>query len=127
MSVIVVIDDNPDNVRLATRLMRASHEVHSAYEGEAGLSLVFDLKPDLVLVDLGLPDIDGQAIISMIRQDPLFSGTRIVAFTAYPEETALEIARVYRCDGVIHKPINTRAFAAQIESFLTSPRPADLA
>jgi CheY-like chemotaxis protein len=121
MSVIVIIDDNPDNVRLAARLLRAQHQVHTAADGEAGLTLVFDIKPDLVLVDLGLPDIDGQAIIGMIRQNPLLSQTRTVAFTAYPEEVASQIARVYQCDGVIHKPINTRSFRAQVAVYLPAP------
>lgn len=124
MSVIVIIDDNPDNVRLAARLLRGEHQVHTAADGEAGLTLVFDIKPDLVLVDLGLPDIDGQAIIGMIRQNPLLSQTRTVAFTAYPEEVAAQIARVYKCDGVIHKPINTRAFPAQVASYLPAPSSA---
>jgi CheY-like chemotaxis protein len=118
MSVIVIIDDNSDNVRLAARLLRAEHQVYTAADGEAGLTLVFDLKPDLVLVDLGLPDIDGQTIIAMIRQNPLLSQTRTVAFTAYPEEVAAQIARVYECDGVIHKPIDTRAFRAQVARYL---------
>lgn len=118
MSVIVIIDDNSDNVRLAARLLRAEHQVHTAADGEAGLTLVFEIKPDLVLVDLGLPDIDGQAIIGMIRQNPLLSQTRTVAFTAYPEEVASQIAHAYQCDGVIHKPINTRAFRTQVARYL---------
>ncbi len=118
MSVVVIIDDHPENARLAARLLKAKHEVHTAFSGEDGLALVFDLKPDLVLVDLGLPDVDGQTIIAMVRQNPLLNQTRIVAFTAYPEEVAAEIARVYKCDGVIHKPINTRNFPSQVAGFL---------
>jgi CheY-like chemotaxis protein len=118
MSKIVVVDDNRDNSRLASRLLKNQHEVHIADDGEAGLSAIFEMKPDLVLVDLGLPDIDGQAIIGMIRQNPLLEKTRIIAFTAYPEDVAAEIARVYGCDGVILKPINTRAFSNQVNAVL---------
>lgn len=118
MSLIVLIEDNLDNSRLAARLLASQHEVLIENEGEAGLSLVFDTHPDLVLVDLGLPDVDGQAIIGMIRQTQALSQTRVVAFTAYPEEVANEIARVYGCDGIINKPINTRYFLTQVNAFL---------
>lgn len=124
MSVIVIIDDHPENERLAARLLKAEHQIHTASDGEGGLALVTKIKPDLALVDLGLPDIDGQTLIAMIRQNPELANTRIVAFTAYPEEVAAEIARVYQCNGVIHKPIDTRAFAAQVAGFLASPLPS---
>jgi CheY-like chemotaxis protein len=123
MAVIIVIDDNLDNLQLATRLLKAKHDVHGAEDGETGLTLVFDLKPDLVLVDLGLPDIDGQAIIGMIRQNPLLSQTRVVLFTAYPEEAAADIARVYACSGVITKPIEASTFTKSITSFLVATAP----
>ncbi len=120
MSVIVLIEDNPDNARLASRLLSRHHTVIVADEGEAGLTAVADEQPDLVLVDLGLPDVDGQAIIAMIRQNPELAQTRVVAFTAYPEHVAHEIARAYGCDGVITKPIDTRAFVKQIDAILDS-------
>jgi CheY-like chemotaxis protein len=118
MSVIIIIDDNHENVRLAARLLSPHHQVMVANDGESGLTLVFDHQPDIALVDLGLPDIDGQTIIGMIRQNPVLAHMRVVAFTAYPEETAYEIARVYGCDGVIIKPIDTRVFVKQVEDIL---------
>jgi two-component system cell cycle response regulator DivK len=53
-----------------------------------------------------------------MRQQPELQGMPIIAFTAWPEETATEMARAYGCDGVINKPIDTRLFAKQVESFL---------
>jgi two-component system cell cycle response regulator DivK len=121
MSRIVLIEDNAHSARLAARLLeKAGHTVLIAYEGEAGLALVEAEMPDLVLVDLGLPDVDGQTVIAMLRQSPALNAVPMVAFTAWPEETAHEMAAAYGCDGVILKPIDTRTFAARVSGFLTT-------
>jgi two-component system cell cycle response regulator DivK len=72
-------------------------------------------------VDLGLPDIDGQTVVAMMRQQPDLEGVPLIAFTAWPEDTAHAMAQAYGCDGVILKPIDTRAFAQQVEAFLKTP------
>jgi CheY-like chemotaxis protein len=123
MSRIVLIEDNANNARIAAKLLnRVGHEVVLAEDGETGLEKVMELVPDLVLVDLGLPDIDGQTIVGMMHQLDSLKDTRIIAFTAWPEATAQEMATAYGCDGVITKPIDTRQFANQVEAFL-KPRP----
>jgi len=119
MNRIVVIEDNEQNARMAEKLLQhAGHEVTLAEDGESGLTTVLELHPDLVLIDLGLPDVDGQTIVAMIRQQPDLAHMPIIAFTAWPEDTAEQMARAYGCDGVINKPIDTRQFAGQVESFL---------
>ncbi len=119
MSLIVVIEDNAQNARMAAKLLgNAGHKVMIAEDGENGLTTVFENNPDLVLIDLGLPDIDGQTVIALIRQQPALQTVPIIAFTAWPEDTAHSMAKAYGCDGVITKPINTRAFAGQVGSYL---------
>ncbi len=119
MSLILLIEDNPQNARLAAKLLtRSGHEVITAEDGEVGLTTVFECHPDLVLVDLGLPDIDGQTVVALIRQQPELNDTLLIAFTAWPEHTAHEMARAYGCDGVITKPIDTRLFADQVAAYL---------
>lgn len=119
MATIVVIEDNVQNARMAEKLLkRAGHEVTVAEDGEMGLTAVFENMPDLILIDLGLPDIDGQTVIGIIRQREALGGTPILAFTAWPPEEAQSMAERYGCDGVITKPINTRTFATQIEAYL---------
>jgi two-component system, cell cycle response regulator DivK len=119
MSRIVIIEDNVTSARLAVKLLRnAGHSVESAGDGEQGLMKVMELIPDLVLVDLGLPDIDGQTIVAMMRQIPELTKMLIIAFTAWPEEQANEMARAYGCDGVITKPIDTRLFSQQVGHFI---------
>lgn len=120
MAQIILIEDNEANARLAAKLLRvAGHEVIIAEDGEVGLTTVFENQPDLVLIDLGLPDIDGQTVIGLMRQqEDALKHTPLIAFTAWPEATAHEMARAYGCDGVITKPIDTRQFAQQIADFL---------
>jgi len=121
MSLIVVIEDNAQNARMAAKLLRhADHKVIIAEDGESGLTTAFENGPDLILIDLGLPDIDGQTVIALLKQQPAMKGTPLIAFTAWPEGTAHSMAKAYGCDGVITKPINTRTFAAQIDAFINA-------
>jgi len=119
MSLIVVIEDNPQNARMVEKLLkRAGHEVLIAEDGEIGMSTVFENEPDLVLIDLGLPDIDGQTVVALLKQQESLASIPMIAFTAWPPDTAHSMATAYGCDGVITKPIDTREFANQIESFI---------
>lgn len=119
MSQIVVIEDHEQSARLAEKLLsRAGHEVILAEDGEMGMSAVFENTPDLVLIDLGLPDIDGQTVVALLRQQVDLEHVPIVAFTAWPRATAASMAQAYGCDGVIVKPLDTREFAGQIEEFI---------
>lgn len=121
MSKILIIEDNPQNARMATKLLEhAGHEVVTADDGEGGMLKVLEMLPDAVLLDLGLPDIDGQTLVAMLRQQPELAALSIIAFTAWPEANAYEMAHAYGCDGVITKPIDTRAFASQVAAYLKS-------
>jgi two-component system cell cycle response regulator DivK len=119
MALIVIIEDNALNAKMAEKLLRhAGHKILLAEDGETGLTAVFEHQPDLVIIDLGLPDIDGQTVIGLIRQQDVLKNVPIIAFTAWPEDQAQEMAKGYGCDGVIVKPIDTRTFAERVASFL---------
>ena len=121
MSKIVAIEDNKHSARMVHKLLsRAGYTVILADDGETGLAAVFENRPDLILIDLGLPDIDGQTVIALIRQREEMKSIPIIAFTAWPEETARSMAKAYGCDGVITKPIKTREFVQQIAGFLST-------
>lgn len=119
MSRILIIEDNPQNARMAKKLLEHDgHQVMTAADGEDGMMKVMEHQPDAVLIDLGLPDIDGQTLVAMLRQQPSLNQMAIIAFTAWPEGSAYEMARAYGCDGIISKPIDTREFAGQVAGYL---------
>ncbi len=119
MASIIIIEDNQQNARLVAKLLRnAGHQVTLAETGEAGLTSAFENTPDLVLVDLGLPDLDGQTVVALLRQQANLATIPVLAFTAWPEDKAHEMATAYGCNGVIIKPIDTRAFVDRVEAFL---------
>jgi len=119
MTQVLVIEDNEDNAELLLRVLKAhGYTALHAPDGETGLQLAFTHKPDLILLDLGLPDIDGQTVASQLRARPEFAKVPIVAVTAWPEETARTMVEVYGCNGYISKPVNIAKFPSQIAAYL---------
>lgn len=119
MPTILVIEDHPDNALLVERILVVhGYQVVWAADAETGLQKATEVKPDLILLDLGLPDADGQTLAGWLRRIPELAKTPIVACTAWPEETARAMVDAYGCNGYIRKPINMRAFPDQIASYL---------
>jgi len=115
MPKVLVIDDNADHRMLVTRVLRArGYEVSVAEDGETGLQRVTEFHPDVILLDLGLPDVDGQTLAGIIRRMPGVEHTSIIAVTAWPQETARKMVEAYGCDAYISKPIQIAKFADQI-------------
>ena len=119
MAKILVIEDNPDNAQLVETVLAArGYEVMRASDAESGLQMATDSPPDLILMDLGLPDFDGQTLVGWLRRVPALMKTPIIACTAWPEDVALKMVEAYACDGYIHKPINVPTFADDIAAYL---------
>jgi len=122
MTKILLIEDMPDNIELARRALTSrGYEIVHAPDAETGLALALEHLPDLILLDLGLPDYDGQTLAGWLRAEPVLDSIPIVAFTAWPQETAKQMVDSYGCNGYISKPIiKISDFIAQIESYLTA-------
>ena len=120
MTKILLIEDIPDNVELVRRALSASgYEIIHAADAETGLQMALAEIPDLILLDLGLPDYDGQTLAGWLRDEVTLDATPIVALTAWPEETAKQMVESYGCNGYISKPIvKVNEFVSQINSFL---------
>ena len=120
MKKILMIEDIPDNAELARKmLVSAGYDVFYAPDAETGLQMALDVLPDLILLDLGLPDYDGQTLAGWLRAEPQTAQITIIAFTAWPEETARKMVESYGFDGYVGKPlIKVNQFLAQIASFL---------
>lgn len=120
MTKILLIEDIPDNAELTRKiLLSAGFEVIHAPEAEIGFELALREQPALILLDLGLPDYDGQTLAGWLQADPATTHIPVVAFTAWPEETARRMVESYGCAGYISKPIvKVSEFIAVISSFL---------
>jgi DNA-binding response OmpR family regulator len=123
MTKILLVEDIPDNVTLVRRALSArGYEIIHAPDAETGLSLALEHVPDLILLDLGLPDYDGQTLAGWLRAEPVLDATPIVAVTAWPEETAKAMVESYGFAGYICKPIiDIGEFISKVASFLKAP------
>ena len=116
---VLIVDDNELNLELAAFLLvRDGLEVVTAHDGESALAQVAACHPDLVLMDIQLPQVDGLEITRRLRADPATRGLVIVAFTAYAMKGDEERMRAGGCDGYISKPIDVALFAAQVRGYL---------
>lgn len=119
---ILLIEDNEQNRYLATFLLeRHGHQVIPATDGMAGVSRARAEPPDLVLLDIQLPGMDGYAVASALRTLPTLAATPIVAVTSYAMPGDREKALAAGCDGYIEKPINPDTFVAEVEAFIRAP------
>ncbi len=119
-TVILYIEDNPDNRKLVTRVLGASgFVVHTANDGVEGFAYIENNLPDLILVDLQLPDIDGYAVTRTLRQMNKLNNVPIIALTANVLKEDRERSFAAGCNGFIEKPISVDQLPTQIESYLT--------
>ena len=119
--MILIIEDNPLNLELAQDLLElAGYRVLSAPLAETGIEIAMSEIPDLILMDIRLPGMNGLEAIRLLKQDNLTKRIPIVALTANAmpgeEERALQGGSV----GYITKPINTRQFASQVADYLSA-------
>ena len=116
---ILVVEDNPANRELVTDLLEAAgYQVHAAASAEDGLRLARELRPDLILMDLSLPGMDGLEATRALRQDAATSNLRVVALTAHAMKGDEAIAERAGCNGYLTKPIDTRSFVESVSRFV---------
>jgi two-component system cell cycle response regulator DivK len=116
---ILVVEDNPLNLKLVRDVLQvAGYVVVEARSGEEGLAIAAEQPPDLVLMDLQLPGIDGTETMLRMRQDGLEPRVPVVAVTAFAMTADRERASVAGFDGYVEKPISVRALPGQVERFL---------
>jgi two-component system, cell cycle response regulator DivK len=121
MAAILIVEDTAANRALASKLLRsAGHDVLTAETGAGGVAMAREHHPDLVLMDLGLPDKDGWQALSEIRSaDPATAELRVVAFTAHAMLGDRERALEAGFDGYLSKPIDVATFAASVTELLS--------
>jgi DNA-binding response OmpR family regulator len=120
---ILIVDDEPNIViSLEFLMMREGHEVRVARDGEAGLAAVRTHRPDLVVLDVMMPKLDGFAVLEAVRSDPKLAATRILMLTAKGREAEMAKGLALGADAYMSKPFSTRDLVDKVKELLEMPR-----
>jgi len=118
-NAVLVVEDNPDNLELVRFILdRAGMQVYTAHDGRTGLELARQHLPDLVLVDLVIPELDGWELASQLKADPATSHIKVVALTAHILPVDRKRAFSAGCDGYISKPLDLSTFFDEVRKYL---------
>jgi len=116
---ILIIEDNEQNMYMLTFLLQSeNYEILQAYNGVDGISIAESKLPDIILLDIQLPEMDGYAVAKRLRASNQLSKTPIIAVTSYAMVGDREKAIESGATGYIEKPIDPDTFVKQMESFL---------
>jgi two-component system cell cycle response regulator DivK len=119
MTKILVVEDNPANMKLAVLLLqKAGYSVLCALDAEVGLTLAQTEQPDLILMDIQLPGMDGLAATALLKQNLATRTIPVIALTALAMKSDEERCRGAGCDGYITKPLRYQELLAEIKAQL---------
>jgi two-component system cell cycle response regulator DivK len=118
-ATILYVEDNLDNRTLVRRILTAEgYTLLEAADATQALEILKTTKPDLILMDINMPDMDGYSLTAKIKETPRFETTPIIALTANVMRGDRERSLEAGCDGYIQKPIDIDKLSDQIERFL---------
>lgn len=113
---ILIIEDNEQNLYLVTFILeKHGYEIFAARDGQEGINMAESIKPDLILLDIQLPVMDGYAVARQLRRNAEIAQVPIVAVTSYAMTGDREKTIEAGCNGYIEKPINPDTFLQQVE------------
>ncbi len=119
MASILVVEDNPQNRKLAAFLLeQAGHEVLQAIDAQTGIRLARAHRPQLILMDIQLPGMDGLAAVRLLKEEGALRNRKVYALTAFAMKGDEEKMRAAGCDGYIAKPIRYREFLGAVATAL---------
>ncbi|MCF5706507.1 response regulator [Pseudomonas syringae] len=122
MAQILIVEDNEANMRLAELLLTsAHHSVLCAADAETGLKQAREHQPDLILMDIQLPGMDGLNATSLLKKDPLTAAIPVVALTAMAMKEDEEKIRLAGCNAYITKPLRYKELYRVIDALLENP------
>ena len=123
MAYILLVEDTQDNRAIAELILReAGHTVLSVADGESGMAAAAALHPDLILMDLALPLVDGWEATRRLKADPTTRDIPVVAFTAHVLQEDADRAREAGCVAVIAKPFEIDTLLSQIDTLVDQQR-----
>ncbi len=116
---ILVVDDNQDSRELVVKILKnRGYQMIEAVDGEDALEKAMAEKPDLILMDISIPKLDGYEVTRMLKSQVKFKDTPIIALTAHAMKGDREKALEAGCEGYISKPIDIHELPDQIKSYL---------
>ena len=116
---ILVVEDQPDNRQIIRDMLaRTDYEITEAENGEAALAAIAKRRPDLILLDIQLPIMDGYTAVRRIKADPTLQSIPIIAVTSYALNGEEKKARAAGCDDYMPKPFSPRQLLAKIRHYL---------
>lgn len=119
MARILVIEDNPLNMKLAVFLLeQQGHQVRQATDAEQGLRIAHEQMPQLILMDVQLPGMDGLAATRLLKSNAATRGIKVIALTAFAMSGDEEKIRGAGCDAYLAKPINYQEFQSLVTQLL---------
>ncbi len=119
MTKILIVEDNELNMRLFSDLLKTKgYQVFECMEGKKALKMTREVKPDVVLMDIQMPEVDGLTATKLIREDPEIAKTKIIAVTAFAMDGDADKILAGGCDSYLAKPISIPKFFQTIEDIL---------
>ena len=116
---ILIVDDNPVNLKLATDVLEMEgYAVEKAVDAEQAQEMLKSARPDLILMDIALPGMDGLTLTRKLKADERLKDVPVVAMTAFAMKGDEQKALAAGCDGYITKPIDTRKLPQQVAAYL---------
>ena len=127
MRKILIAEDNPVNRELLRELLEArGYTVLEACDGEAALHMIEQTHPDLLLLDIGMPVLDGFGVVRKIRENPRMAALPVVAVTAYAMQGDREKILNSQFDGYLSKPVNAQSLSEELDRLLKKRTDANL-
>ena len=118
-ATVLLVEDNEDNLRIySTFLTYSGYRVLEAADGEAGLALAQSELPDVILIDVSIPKMDGYEVTRRLKSDPATAQIPVIALTAHALPSDRDRARDAGCDGYIPKPAEPRLVVAEVRKML---------
>jgi two-component system cell cycle response regulator DivK len=121
MARVLIVEDNPANMKLTTLLVRhAGHTVSCAVDAESGLTMARSDRPDLILMDIQLPGMDGLTATAILKQDPRTEAIPVIALSALAMKADEERSMAAGCDAYIVKPLRYQQLYTAMDHLLSA-------
>jgi len=122
-SRVLVVDDNVDATDMLVMMLQMfGHEVKAAYSGQAALATAVEYEPDFVLLDIGLPDMNGYEVAQQLRREPQIKNVRLIAMTGYGQDADRQRSIEAGIDLHLVKPVDPKKLQELLETWVDQPR-----